>query len=103
MHKKFFIAFTFMLMTFVGIRFNVCNAAMLYSEMYLGGLAVGSSFDEMRRIYGEPVYDEGYAEDNHSCHYGNSVSIGYNSFNKKIQSITFLLYKKRYYDNTALD
>ena len=87
MYKKFFVALTFVLIAFIGIRFTICNAAMPYSEMYLGSLTVGSPFEEMRRIYGEPVYDEGHAEDNYGCHYGNSVNIGYNSYTKKLQSI----------------
>ena len=53
MYKKFFIAVTF-LVTTLAMQINFCQA-MPYSEMYLGGLTIGSSIDEMRRIYGEPT------------------------------------------------
>lgn len=83
MWKKIFLSIAAIL---IATQFNFANA-MSYSEMYLGGFTVGSSFDEMKRIYGEPIYDEGYAENNHGCHYGNSVDIGYNNYSKKIQRI----------------
>ena len=51
MSGKFFMAFIFVIM--LATQINFCQA-MPYSEMYLGGLTVGSTVDEMKRIYGEP-------------------------------------------------
>lgn len=83
---KFFVAAIMSVLVVVG-QISFCSA-MSYGEMYLGGFTVGSPYSEMKRTYGEPVQDEGHAEDNHSCHYGNSVHIGYSNLRNVIQSIT---------------
>ena len=51
------------------------------SEMYLGGLTIGSTVDEMKRIYGMPT-----SEESNSCTYGD-VLISYDTSGEKIQSI----------------
>ena len=86
MYKKFFIAVTF-LVTTLAMQINFCQA-MPYSEMYLGGLTIGSSIDEMRRIYGEPTSHKWVIEVHNSYQYGNTVTIDYNGSNKKIGFIT---------------
>ncbi len=84
MFKKFFIAAMF---SVVVIQLSVCGANMPRNEMYLGGLTVGSTLDEMTGIYGNyDSYNPG-VEGLALYEYGDSVAIGYNSFSKKIISI----------------
>ena len=86
MYKKFFMAFIFVIM--LATQINFCQA-MPYSEMYLGGLTVGSTVDEMKRIYGEPSSTKWEIENLSSCEYGNNVRIGYVSHKKvRITNIT---------------
>ena len=62
---------------------------MPYSEMYLGGLTVGSTVDEMKRIYGEPTSHKVGIEHLGSYAYGNNVGIGYFDYQKaRITDIT---------------
>ena len=84
MLKKIFIGMVFFLVA--ATQFNFANA-MAYSEMYLGSLTIGSTVDEMKRIYGEPSSNKWEIENLHSCTYGNSVNIGYNSTSKKLHDI----------------
>ena len=86
MLRKLFVAAIMSVLVVVG-QINLCGA-MPYREMFLGGFTVGSSYPEMVRAYGQPVRDKSHAEDNYSCHYGNSVEIGYNGTSNKIQHIT---------------
>ena len=85
MFKKFFIATVFFVLAVTQINFA---NAMSYGEMFLGSLTIGSSIDEMKRIYGEPTSKEGGIENLASCSYGNHVGIAYNNFTKKIYSVT---------------
>ena len=84
--RKFFIVVVISLMVIVG-QANFCNASMPYSEMYLGGFTVGSSYSAMKKMYGEPVTDKDHAEDNYTCNYGDSVNVGYNRYTDEIQHI----------------
>ncbi len=84
MLKKFFVAAVLSVFVLVGGQVN----AMPYSEMFLGGFTVGSSYSAMKRVYGEPVQDEGHAENNFSSHYGDTVHIGFDNLNNRIQFIT---------------
>lgn len=84
MLKKIFIGMAFFLLA--ATQINLASA-MSYGEMYLGGLTVGSTVSEMKRMYGEPSSDKWEIENIQSCYYGNSVEIGYNNYNKKLQSI----------------
>ena len=86
MLTKFFVAAVMSVLVVVG-QISFCNA-MSYGEMYLGGFTVGSPYSEMKRTYGEPVQDEGHAENNYTARYGDSVQIGYNKVRGKIQLIT---------------
>ena len=83
MLKKFFIA---AMLTILLAAENFC-AAMPYSEMYLGGFTVGSSYSAMVRMYGQPTQDEHVIEDICNARYGNTVEISYSNYSKKIQSI----------------
>ena len=86
MYKKFFMAFIFVIM--LATQINFCQA-MPYSEMYLGGLTVGSTVDEMKRIYGEPTSHKVGIEHLGSYAYGNNVGIGYFDYQKaRITDIT---------------
>ena len=86
MSGKFFMAFIFVIM--LATQINFCQA-MPYSEMYLGGLTVGSTVDEMKRIYGEPTSHKVGIEHLGSYAYGNNVGIGYFYFQKaRITDIT---------------
>ena len=93
MFKKIFIAAIVSLLFIVGNQVN----AMPASEMYLGGFTASyrggndiaaASYSEMVKVYGQPVQDEGHAEDNYTCRYGNSVRIGYSGYNNEISLIT---------------
>ncbi len=93
MLKKFFSALIFGMLIFCAViiflfpYINVCNAKMPRSEMYLGTLTVGSSINEMKKIYGTPTADGMGFEENRSCTYGDDVVIYYNTLEEKIQSI----------------
>ncbi|MBR4152902.1 MAG: hypothetical protein IKT98_08075 [Selenomonadaceae bacterium] len=87
MLKKFFIVVILSVFALVGNRFSLCSAAMPYSEMYLGGFTVGSSYSEMTKMYGAPTSQDLGIEHNACCIYGNSVVINYNNFDNKIQGI----------------
>ena len=64
-----------------------CQATMPRSEMFLGSLTIGSTVDEMKRIYGEPQkgYTWGYENANYMSIYGNNVMI--DSWRSKIVGI----------------
>ena len=83
MLKKFFIAAVMSVFVLVGGQVN----AMPYSEMFLGGFTVGSSYSAMKRVYGEPVQNEGHSEANYSSHYGDTVKINFNNIVNRIQGI----------------
>lgn len=55
MLRKIFIGMAFFLLA--ATQINLASA-MSYGEMYLGGLTIGSTDDEMKRMYGEPVSAE---------------------------------------------
>ena len=85
MLKKIFIAM--FLTVFAFVSNNICSAKMPRSEMYLGGIGFGSTYNEMVRIYGEPT-DTHYGIEYMSTHkYGNSVEIEYFSYSDRICSI----------------
>lgn len=86
MLKKIFIA-ALSVFALVAGQFNFCNAAMSQSQMFLGGITVGTSYSEMIKIYGAPIQVADHIEDNYACRYGNSVAVGYNKFANKIQSV----------------
>lgn len=87
MLKKIFIAATICIVAILAaiiISFpylNICNAKMPPDEMYLGGLTIGSTVAEMKKIYGVPT-----SEKSKSCTYGDVV-IFYDRSGEKIQSI----------------
>ena len=83
MPKKFFVA---AMMIFFAAE-NFC-AAMPASEMFLGGLTVNSSYQEMVRIYGEPTSQKIGIEYMFFYGYGDSVGIDYYSHTNEIQAIT---------------
>ena len=83
MPKKIFIAIIF----FVA-QFNFCSAQMPESEMSLGGLTFGSSFDYMEKIYGEPNYFyTGGVKKSGAFLYGDSIILHYNAELDRIETI----------------
>ena len=83
--NKFLI--TIILIAFLIVSNNFCNAAMSRNEMFLGGLTFGSSSDEMLEIYGLPDTNERGVEFLSTCTYGSGVNIGYRADVKKIFKI----------------
>lgn len=83
MLKKFLLVIVLMLFS----TNNFCNAEMPRKEMYLGGLTFGSSTVQMLRMYGNPSKTEGGIEHLYTCHYGDTVTIGYNSYANKLFEI----------------
>ena len=82
MLKKFFVAGAVALTAFVGSQFNFCGASIPRSQMFLGSLTVGSTVDEMKKIYGEPTENRHVIEGNNIAIYGKGVKIDYFSFGK---------------------
>ena len=86
MSGKFFMAFIFVIM--LATQINFCQA-MPYSEMYLGGLTVGSTVDEMKKIYGLPNSTQETVKNIEVGYYGKDVRIAYsNRYTNRIYSVT---------------
>lgn len=83
--NKFLTAIILSAFLLVGNSF--CSASMPRNEMYLGGLTFGSSTVQFLKMYGKPTKTEGGIEHMYDCHYGDSVSIGYNAYTNKIFEI----------------
>ena len=66
-----------------------CQATMPRSEIFLGSLTVGSTVDEMKRIYGEPQkgYTWGYENAEYMAIYGNNVMVNSFNFRSKVMAI----------------
>ena len=83
MLKKFFVAAIMSVLVVVG-QVNLCDA-MLYSEMYLGGLTVGSTVEYMKKLYGKPT--EPFVGVHGHYEYGDSVIIHHDVIEERLYGI----------------
>ena len=91
--KKIFLAI--MLSVFALVGNSICSAKMPISEMYLGGITLGTSYNEIVRIYGKPTTAEYSTEaaptdDSNApfAHYKYCSSVDIYVIGKKIRGIT---------------